>query len=285
MRTLVIALTLACGLATALDAQPLAGGVHTVTTIQGNTLRQLGSRFGVDPATIASDNNRELNPPLHAGETLRIDNRHIVPAFMPGAMLIINVPQRMLFVRTTDGNVSAYPVTVGKASWPTPVGSFSIAKKETNPTWEVPASIQAEARRAGRSLPRSVPPGPRNPLGAHWLGLHTGSVGIHGTNAPTSIYQMISHGCIRLHPDDIAALFDVVPVGATGSLVYQPVLVAVDGSDVYLEVHRDTYGRGPEAIEFVKTRTQELGVFDRVDWDVVAQVIHERSGTARRVSR
>jgi len=50
-------------------------------------------------------------------------------------------------------------------------------------------------------------------------------------------------------------------------------------------VHRDTYGRGPEAIEFVKTRTQELGVFDRVDWDVVAQVIHERSGTARRVSR
>ena len=285
MRTLVIALTLACGLATALDAQPLAGGVHTVTTIQGNTLRQLGSRFGVDPATIASDNNRELNPPLHAGETLRIDNRHIVPAFMPGAMLIINVPQRMLFVRTTDGNVSAYPVTVGKASWPTPVGSFSIAKKETNPTWEVPASIQAEARRAGRSLPRSVPPGPRNPLGAHWLGLHTGSVGIHGTNAPTSIYQMISHGCIRLHPDDIAALFDVVPVGATGSLVYQPVLVAVDGSVVYLEVHRDTYGRSPEAIEFVKTRTQELGVFDRVDWDVVAQVIHERSGTARRVSR
>lgn len=285
MRTLLIALTLACGLATALNAQPLAGGVHTVTVIEGNTLRQLGSRFGVDPATIASDNSRALKPALRAGETLTIDNRHIVPAFMPGAMLVINVPQRMLFVRTAEGNVNAYPVTVGKASWPTPIGAFSIATKETNPTWDVPASIQAEARRAGRSIPRSVPPGPENPLGAYWIGLHTGSVGIHGTNAPSSIYQTVSHGCIRLHPDDIAALFQIVSIGATGSLVYQPVLVAVDGDEVYLEVHRDAYGRGPDAMEFVKARTRELGVFDRVDWDVVARVIRERSGTARLVSR
>ncbi len=284
-RIVVAALTLACGMASVLGAQPLTGQVSTVTAGRSQTLRSLGSRFGVDPATIARDNGRALEVPLAAGETLRIDNRHIVPAFAPGMTLVVNVPQRMLFVMAPGGAVKAYPVTVGKPAWPTPIGSFSIATKETNPTWDVPASIRAEAQRAGRSLPASVPPGPRNPLGAHWLGLHTGSVGIHGTNAPKSIYQAVSHGCIRLHPDDIAAVFAMVPVGARGSLVYQPVLVAVDSQEVFLEVHRDVYGRGPQdVIEFVRTRARELGVFDRIDWVVAAQLIREQSGTARQIS-
>jgi L,D-transpeptidase ErfK/SrfK len=286
MRTIIIwALTMALGLAAALQEQTLTGGVHAVVVARGDTLRSLGSRFGVDAATIARDNGRTPDAALRVGETLTIDNRHVVPAFEAGVSIVVNVPQRMLFAATSAGLV-AYPVGVGRPSWPTPLGEFSIVTKETNPTWDVPASIREEARRAGRSLPAKVPPGPRNPLGAHWLGLSVGSVGIHGTNAPTSVYQAVTHGCIRLRPHDIAALFRQVQIGAKGQLIYQPLLLGVDGDEVFVEAHRDVYGRGPsEALEFVRARARELGVVERIDWDAATQVIRERAGIARAVSR
>lgn len=284
MRTVLIALALAVAPA-ALAAQPLAGDVHTVVVARGDTLRALGSRFGVDPATIARDNGRALDAVLHVGETLAIDNRHIMPPFLRNGTIAVNVPQRMLFVMTNVG-VTAYPVAIGRRDWPTPLGEFSIASKEVNPTWDVPESIRAEARRAGRSLPLTVPPGPNNPLGAYWLGLSVGGVGIHGTNAPSSIYQVITHGCVRLHPDDIAALFDQVQVGTRGELRYQPLLVAIHGSDVFVEAHRDIYRREPaDALGFVRERAYQLGVVERIDWNRAAAVIRERAGIARSVAR
>jgi len=285
MRTVLVVLAIGFIAPTAAYTQPLIGDSRTIAVAAGDTFSSLGSRFGVDPATIAHDNARAPDTPLRVGEVLRLDNRHIIPAFTPGTAILINVPQRMLFV-AREGGATGYPVAVGRPSWPTPLGSFSIATKETNPTWDVPQSIRAEALRAGRSLPLKVPPGPDNPLGAHWMGLSGGGVGIHGTNAPGSVYKATTHGCIRLHPEDIAAVFAQMEVGARGVLVYQPILVAADAGRVFVEAHRDVYRRGPaDAMDFVQARTRELGVFDRVDWDLVAQVIQQRAGVARVVTR
>ena len=279
------ALAIAFTATMAVYAQPLTGQQQTMTVARGDTLRSLGSRFGIDPATIARDNDRAVDAPLAVGETLRLDNRHIVPAFPPETAILINVPQRMLFLAREKG-VTAFPVATGRRDWPTPIGEFSISSKEVNPTWDVPESIREEARRAGRSLPLKVPPGPNNPLGAYWLGLSVGSLGIHGTNAPTSIYQTITHGCIRLRPADIEALFRQLEIGARGTLIYEPVLVAVEGRQVFVEAHRDVYGRGRGAsLEFVRTRTRELGVYEQIDWGVAAQVLQERAGIARPVTR
>jgi L,D-transpeptidase ErfK/SrfK len=285
MRTRILSLALTFVIATAADAQTLSGQVHLVPVARGDTLRAIGARFGAEAAAIARDNGRPLDAAITAGETLRVDNRHIVPPFPDEAAVVINVPQRMLFATSASGLV-AYPAAVGRAGWPTPLGDFSVASKETNPTWDVPASIREEARRAGRSLPLKVPPGPNNPLGAHWLGLSGGGVGIHGTNAPRSIYQAVTHGCIRLHPDDIAALFRQVRIGTSVRVLYQPILVAVAGDDVYVEAHRDVYRRAPrDPLEVVKARASELGVFDRIDWQFTARVLDERAGVARLVSR
>ena len=263
----------------------LTGEVHSVVVARGDSLISLGARFGVDPRTIASDNGLSLNEPLHVGTTLTIDNRHIVPTMKPGQAIVVNLPQRLLFAVFSTG-VVAYPVAVGRRGWQTPLGEFSIVSKETDPTWDVPASIREEARLAGRWLPLKVPPGPNNPLGAYWLGLSLGSVGIHGTNAPGSIYRAVTHGCIRLHPDDVAALFGQVVVGAAGASVYEAVLLAVDGEEVFLEAHRDVYSRGPrDAGEFVRARARELGVFDRIDWTAAATVLQRREGVARVVTR
>lgn len=280
------AIVLVIGLAVATAVgQPLTGQVQTITVGRGDTLGSLASRFGVDPATLARDNGRAPDLALQAGETLTVDNRHIVPLFAAGLGIVVNVPQRMLFV-AREGGATGYPVAVGRPSWPTPLGSFSIATKETNPTWDVPQSIRAEALRAGRSLPLKVPPGPRNPLGTHWMGLSGGGVGIHGTNAPTSVYKTTTHGCIRLRPEDIVAVFAQTEVGERGALLYQPILVAVNAGRVFVEAHRDVYGRGPaDAMDFVQTRARELGVFDSVDWDLVTQVIQQRAGIARLVTR
>ncbi len=286
MRIILLLLAFVTWTGPSFGSQTLVGGVHVVTVSRGDTLARLGSRYGVDPRTIADDNGIPVDQPLAVGTSLTIDNRHIVPPSRAGLALGVNVPQRMVFVFSGAGAVG-YPVAVGRSGWQTPLGDFSIVSKETNPTWDVPESIRAEARRAGRSLPLKVPPGPNNPLGAYWLGLSLGSVGIHGTNAPSSVYHAITHGCIRMHADDIAALFGQVTVGSTGEVRYQPVLLAVvDGGDVFLEVHRDVYGRGPrDATEFVQGLARALGVFDRIDWTAAADVLRRRDGVARSVTR
>ncbi len=225
---------------------------HVVTA--GESWATIGARVGVSPAVLAARNGRGLKPPLKGGETIVIDSRHVVPEEWSGLDgtddgLIVNVPQRLVF-HFADGRLQAhYPAAVGGAGWQTPLGDFTIVMKEENPTWDVPLSIQDEMRRAGKRVVKSVPPGPANPLGRFWLGLSLDSVGIHGTIAPLSIYAFATHGCIRLHPDDIDALFQQVAAGDRGRIIYEPVLVAYDGRDVYLEVHPDPYRRAPDPME------------------------------------
>lgn len=264
----------------------LVGGVQEYTVARGDTLRAIGSRFGVEPAVLTAENGLKADAKLQVGQILHIDNRHIAPESR-GVPLIINVPQRMVFRYGETGDVvSAYPVAIGRAGWATPRGRFTIISKETNPTWDVPASILEEARRAGRSLPARVPPGPDNPLGAHWIGLSLPGIGLHGTNAPSSVFTAASHGCLRMHPDDVAALFEQVKVGDAGESIYEPVLLAEIDGRVYLEVHRDVYRRlSTPVIDIVRERAAALGISDRIDWPVADRVASARGGLARDVTR
>jgi L,D-transpeptidase ErfK/SrfK len=131
-----------------------------------------------------------------------------------------------------------------------------------------------------------VPPGPDNPLGQYWLGLSLAGYGIHGTIAPASIYQFRSHGCIRLHPDDIADLFARVSIGTPGTIIYAPVLLAqVTGDQIYLEVHRDVYKRRGEPLAVVQRLSVLWGLGPRLDWQRVEEVVRLKDGVAREVSR
>lgn len=263
----------------------IAGSVAMHAVQQGETLASIGARAGVDAATLASDNGLDVRVRLVPGQSLQIDNRHIVPAAVEAGTLVVNVPQRMLFAASADGRVEAYPVAVGRRDWPTPTREFIVTVKETHPTWDVPVSIQEESRRLGRVQPSKVPPGPNNPLGAFWIGLSLPGVGIHGTNAPSSIFRVTTHGCIRLHPEDIARLFPNVTVGMPGRTVYEPLLVAIDGSEVYLEVHRDAYRRLKlEPALAARALAERAGVSDRIDWTIADAVVRAHEGVARLVT-
>ena len=101
----------------------------------------------------------------------------------------------------------------------------------------MPASIRKEHAERGDPLPSVVPPGPDNPLGEYALTLSLPSYLIHGTNKPAGVGMRSSHGCIRLYPEDIAALFQRVPRGTAVRIVNQPVLAGWRDGQLYLEVH------------------------------------------------
>ena len=266
------------------DAGPsrLTGDVRVHEVVRGDTLSSLSARLGVGVRALAADNGLADTAVLRAGSRLHIDNRHIVPAAVAVAPLVVNLPQRMAFHR--NAVVTAIPVAVGRPQWATPRGSFTIVLREANPTWDVPRSILEEARRRGRSHPARVPPGPANPLGAFWIGLNEGGIGLHGTNVPASIYSFASHGCVRLHSDDIAWLFSRVAVRDRVEIVYEPVLLAAVGPRVFLEVHRDAYELAPTALGQVRELAVAQGLASRMDWDTAARVVHLRHGIARDVT-
>jgi LysM repeat protein len=122
-------------------ARRLTGNVSIYTTTKGDTLQGIGARFGIDVATLAADNELNANAPLGVGLPLRVDNRHLVPASTTGGEIVVNVPQRMLFYEWENA-VAGLPVAIGQPTWRTPRAAFTVLTKETNPSWEVPASIR-----------------------------------------------------------------------------------------------------------------------------------------------
>ena len=260
----------------------IVGGPSLYVVKAGDTVTGIAARFGMAASTLLELNAMDRQSHLIAGQQLRIDNPHIA-AVDRRVDITINVAQRMLFLRQGE-QVTGYPISVGRRSWPTPLGEFAIDVKEKDPAWDVPISIQREMAAQGKPVITRVAPSPENPLGAHWLGLSIPGLGIHGTNAPSSIYRYASHGCIRLHPEDVAELFARVSVGTTGVLTYQPVVMAIVDGRVWLEVHGDEYRRAPDARRYVDAVAAEFGITHLIDWAKVARAIGARAGRAEDVT-
>jgi L,D-transpeptidase ErfK/SrfK len=141
--------------------------------------------------------------------------------------------------------------------WHTPLGKTKVVDKRKNPTWTPPDSVRQEHIANGEPpLPAVVGPGPDNPLGnyAMRLGL-TGSYLIHGTNNPIAVGMAVTHGCIRMYPEDIEELFPMVPVGTPVYLINEPVKIAWADGQLLLEAHPPVDSQG-------QTREPDLTVFE-----------------------
>jgi len=129
--------------------------------------------------------------------------------YSPGT-IVIRTNERRLYLILDQGRAMRYPVGVGKAGkqW---AGATRIDGKYREPAWSPPA----EVKRDKPSMPDVIPGGsPRNPMGAAALGLDRGNYAIHGTNDPSSIGGFVSHGCIRMHNEDVLDLYRRVPLGS-----------------------------------------------------------------------
>jgi L,D-transpeptidase ErfK/SrfK len=134
--------------------------------------------------------------------------------------------------------VTSHPIGIGREGWATPTGQATVTQKARDPVWYPPASVRREHADRGDPLPSIVPAGPDNPLGRFAIALSMPGYLIHGTNKPAGVGMRVSHGCIRLYPEDIEALFDRVPPGTPVYIVDQPVLAGWRDGELYLEVHR-----------------------------------------------
>jgi L,D-transpeptidase ErfK/SrfK len=160
----------------------------------------------------------------------------------PREGIVLNIAAKRLFYYppAVDGEprvVETYPIGVGREDWATPTGATTVVARTRDPVWFVPASIRKEHEEMGDPLPAQVPPGPDNPLGSRVLQLGLPGYLIHGTNKPAGVGMRVSHGCVRLYPEDIEVLYDQVPVGTPVAIVNQPMLLGRSGNDLLLEAH------------------------------------------------
>ena len=266
------------------DARPvsvqheISGDRSSYQAGEHDTSDTIASRFG-EPALTLFPDGGEPKP----GDTVTIDDRHVAIAALDDG-IVVNIPQRMLFVFRGGHLAAAWPVTIGRPDWPTPVGSYKVASLEMNPTWHVPPAIRAEMEDEGIPTSDEVKPGPSNPLGQRWIGLDHGGIGIHGTNHRASIFYFGSHGCIRLAPEAINELFHMVKHSEPVEIIYEPVSLAVlpDGR-IFLESDSDPYEKGHPDIESVRAAARAAGVEGSIDWARASRVLVTVEGIARRI--
>jgi lipoprotein-anchoring transpeptidase ErfK/SrfK len=187
--------------------------------------------------------------------------------------IIVNIPEMRLYFfvpsprsDAQSSMVVTYPVGLGQQDWQTPQGEFRIRGKTRNPAWVLPDSIKQQRIRDFGSSEEVVPGGhPDNPLGRYRLELTLPTYAIHGTNKTWGVGMQVSHGCVRMYPADIAALFPMVPVGAKGHFVYQPIKVGLRAGRVMIEVHEDIYGVMPWPFMLAQDLLKEMGLEQQID--------------------
>jgi L,D-transpeptidase ErfK/SrfK len=267
----------------------LFGREERVLTSYQDTLYDIARRFSLGSEEIVRV-NPGMDPWLPgAGQQVVIPGERVLPTG-PREGIVVNLPEHRLYYypRTPAGQkpvVITYPVSIGKMDWHTPLGKTRIVSKKERPTWTPPESVRLEHIANGDPLPAVVPAGPDNPLGlfAMRLDLKPGAYLIHGTNNPIAVGMAVTHGCIRMYPEDIAALFPLVPVGTPVYLVNEPLKLAWVNGALLLEAHPPVNAEGqtiePDVEAFATMLEQALGdSVVAIHWDLAREELRLARG-------
>jgi L,D-transpeptidase ErfK/SrfK len=270
--------------------ETVVGGVRAYRIRKGDTLIDLARLYslGWNEITEANPGIDPWVPPV--GATILLPTEWVLPCCTYDGV-VVNIPEMRLFLYRRSPQepgttiVHTYPVGLGRDDWRTPQGRFKIRGKTVNPTWNIPESIRKEHIAERGDDRTSIPGGdPDNPLGRHRIELTLPMYGIHGTNIPWGVGMQVSHGCVRLYPEDIERLFPLVPIGAPGEFAYQPVKVGIRGGAVYVETHRDIYGHAPALYREAQEAVEKSGLRARVDERLLMRALEDGSGMPIRVS-
>jgi L,D-transpeptidase ErfK/SrfK len=219
------------------------GEIREDVAEQRDTLLDIARRHGLGYEEITNA-NPGVDPWLPgAGTPILLPKRKLLPR-APREGIVVNLPEHRLYwyppaAAGETPVVWTFPVSIGKMDWHTPLGRTTIAAKIRNPTWTPPQSVRDEHAKRGDILPPVIPAGPDNPLGlyAMRLGIPGGAYLIHGTNRPAGVGMQVTHGCMRLYPEDIEKLFGMVPVNTPVVIVNQPYKWGWEDGELLIEVH------------------------------------------------
>lgn len=223
------------------EGYDVIGSVSTVTARYEDTLVDIARRHGLGYYDVV-----RANPGVNVwvpgeGTEIVLPNRFVLPPG-PRKGLVLNLAEYRMYYYPEAGEgepayVYTYPMSIGRMDWETPLGRTSIVAMAKNPTWYPPQSVRDEHAADGDPLPRIVPPGPDNPLGTRALRLGLPGYLIHGTNRPAGVGMRVSHGCVRMFPEDIEFLFDRISVKTPVRIINEPVKIGWDGEMLVAEVH------------------------------------------------
>lgn len=223
------------------EDQRVVGEPQIVFTTAENTFSDLAREYGLGYDEIVAA-NPGVDPWLPGeGTPVLLPTQHVLPD-APYRGVVLNIAAKRLFYFPPVGEgepvkVMTYPMGIGRVGWETPVGEAEVIGKALDPHWYVPWSVQQEHREMGDPLPPVVPPGPDNPLGRHVLQLDLPGYLIHGTNKPYGVGMRVSHGCVRLYPENIETLYSLVGIGESVRIVNEPFLAGSRNGELYFEAH------------------------------------------------
>ena len=267
----------------------VVGEDFQVRTVYEDTLYDLARRY-----SLGSEELIRVNPKVDpwlpgAGRDLLVPNRHIVPSG-PREGIVVNLPEHRLYfypkpARGKPQQVVTFPVSIGKMDWRTPIGETRVIARQKNPVWYPTESVRREHAAAGETLPTRVPPGPDNPLGNYALRLAAGkgTYLIHGTNNPIAVGLAVTHGCIRMYPEDIETLFGMVKIGTRVRIIDEPVKVAWVDGELLLEAHPPINALGesiePDLVQFEALLAAAVGDSTvAIHWDYAREILQRADG-------
>jgi L,D-transpeptidase ErfK/SrfK len=269
------------------DGSLVIGTDTSITTHYKDTLLDIARQY-----SLGYDEIIRANPGIDMwlpgeGTQIALPERRILPPG-PHEGVIVSLPEHRLYYFPTAKRgkrvVMTYPVSIGKLGRSTPLGVTRVIDKVEHPSWYPTASVRKEHLDAGDPLPGVVGPGPANPLGDFKirLGFGNGTYEIHGTNNPTAVGLAITHGCIRMYPEDVAELFAMLPLGTPVRLINVPVKVAWIDGELLLEAHPpvDADERfEPDMSRFSDLSRAAVGEATvAIDWDYAREVLKKADG-------
>lgn len=223
------------------DGNNVIGVTSKVTASHEDTLLDIARRHGLGFEEI-----KQANPNLDIwmpGEGVKVllPKKFILPD-APKKGLVLNLAEYRMYyypdmIKGQPRTVFTYPMSIGRVGWETPLGKTKVISKHENPSWYPPASIKAERAMDGEYLPNIVPPGPDNPLGNHAIRLDIPGYLVHGTNKPNGIGMRVTHGCIRMLPQDIEELYSMMSLNDDVYIVNQPIKFGWSSDELLLEAH------------------------------------------------
>lgn len=266
----------------------MVGELQAVQANREETLLDMALRYGLGHEEIVAA-NPDIDPWLpEQGAWVTLPTQFILPD-APRKGIVINLPEMRLYYypEPKPGEtpvVITHPISIGSEGRNLPMGLSRITEKRVKPSWRVPKSIRAEHEREGDPLPAVVPPGPDNPLGEYSMRLGSSSYLIHGTNRTFSIGMRVSHGCIRLYPEDIESLYPLVPRETPVNIINQPFKAGWLADELYVEAHAPlreekfapSSSHNTEMVSAI-VKTSHI-VLDEITWEMTRLVAEQRQG-------
>ena len=261
----------------------IVGQAEIITAVYEDTLIDLARTHNLGFTEIVMANRTVDKWLPGVGTIIRLPKKFIIPNHSIQNGITINLPEYRGYYMN-DGKLITFPIGIGRMDWATPLGISKVDLKLENPAWYPPKSVQQEYKQRGEYLSPVVPPGPLNPLGKLAMRIDIpGGYFIHGTNKPDGVGMQVSHGCIRLFPEDIKQIFPLIEINTPVMIADQPFKIGILGDEILLEIH-ETLSTDDvrNNFDYIQSMVKDFMSINRiqptVDWATVKAIFEEKTG-------